>query len=261
MPEHFLIPPAHVPLSGDHYFDSTTAQAFLAGSTSRIRLASLVTILPLHQPVVLDKAIASLDWFSGGRATLAVGVGWLKEEFDAMGVPFAKRGRVTDEYLAAILELWHSDSPSYDGPFVSFHDVTFGPKPIQKPHPPIWIGGDADAAIRRAARFADGWSPWLTQPDQLPARLDFLRSQPGFDDRPFDICYSPGGLTIGEGHVETNDPNAQFGQSAQEIIDGCSKLANMGVTVSSVLPPPLPDLETFLDHMRWIAEDVVPHVP
>ena len=74
------------------------------------------------------------------------GVGWLEEEFRALGVPFAKRGRLADEYLAAMFELWHSDAPSFEGEFVSFHDVTFGPKPIRKPHPQIWVGGDADAA-------------------------------------------------------------------------------------------------------------------
>ena len=260
VPEHFVIPPAHVPLSGDHYFDATTTQAFLAGTTTRIDLVSLVTILPLHNPVVLAKAITTLDWFSGGRVVASVGIGWLKEEFDALGVPFHRRGRMTDEYLAAMLELWHSETPSFDGEFISFHDVTFGPKPVQRPHPRIWIGGDADAALRRAARFADGWAPWLTQPDHLPARLDFLRSQPGFDDRPFDVCYSPAGLSIGEGHVATNDPNAQFGSTAQELVDSCCKLAAMGVTATTVMPPALPGLEAFLDFTRWVAEDVIPHV-
>ena len=110
VPEHFVIPPAHVEFSGDHYFDATTVQAFLAGATSRITLGSVATILPLHHPIVLAKAIATLDWFSGGRALVTVGVGWLKEEFRALGVPFAKRGRLADEYLAAMFELWHSDA-------------------------------------------------------------------------------------------------------------------------------------------------------
>jgi probable F420-dependent oxidoreductase len=260
VPEHFLIPTAHVELSGDHYLDATTAQAFLAGATSRIALGSLVTLLPLHHPVIIAKAIATLDWLSGGRAIITVGVGWLKEEFDALGVSWTKRGRMTDEYLAAMFELWHSDSPSFDGEFISFHDVAFAPKPIQRPRPELWVGGDADATLRRAARFGDGWSPWLTPPDQLPARLDFLRSQPGLDDRPFEVCYSLAMLSIGADHVVTNDPNGKYGDTAEEIIDQVGTLKDLGVTVTSVMPPPLSDLEAYLDHMRWVAEDIIPQV-
>ncbi|MDT5198424.1 MAG: hypothetical protein QOH20_5178, partial [Mycobacterium sp.] len=118
LPEHFLTPTSHLELSGNHYFDATTAQAFVAGATSTIRIGSMVTILPLHNPIVLAKQIATFDWLSGGRAQITVGVGWLKEEYDAIGVPFSKRGRIADECLEAMFELWQSDSPSYDGEFV-----------------------------------------------------------------------------------------------------------------------------------------------
>ena len=97
LPEHFFTPTSHVEFSGNHYFDATTAQAFVAGATSTITLGSMVTILPLHNPIVAAKQIATLDWLSGGRAQVTVGVGWLKDEFDAIGVPFNKRGRMTDE--------------------------------------------------------------------------------------------------------------------------------------------------------------------
>src|ERR1700743_3275113 len=119
LPEHFLTPTSHLELSGDHYFDATTAQAFIAGATSTITVGSMVTILPLHRPVTMAKAIATLDWFSGGRSLVTFGVGWLKEEYDAMGVPFGKRGRMTDEYLAAIMELWRSEAPCMEGEFVN----------------------------------------------------------------------------------------------------------------------------------------------
>jgi probable F420-dependent oxidoreductase len=260
LPEHFLTPTAHIDLSGDHYFDATTAQAFVAGATSTITIGSMVTILPLHNPVNAAKAVATLDWFSGGRALTTVGVGWIKEEYDGMGVPFHSRGRMADEYLAAMFELWHSDAPVFAGEFVSFRDVVFGPKPVQKPHPPVWIGGDADGPLRRAARFGDGWAPWITMPDQLPARLDFLCSQPGFDDRPFSVFYSLAMLSVGAEHAVTNDPNAQFGQSAQQVIDNCGMLADRGVTDTWVNPPPVNDLNAYLDHMHWVAEEVVPKV-
>ena len=260
LPEHFLTASAHVDFAGNHYFDATTAQAFVAGATSTITIGSMVTILPLHNPVIAAKAIATLDWFSGGRAQITVGVGWSKDEYDAVGVPFGKRGRMADEYLAAMFELWHSDAPSFDGEFVSFHDVAFGPKPIARPHPVIWMGGDADAVLRRAARFGDGWAPWLTKPDELPAKMDYLRSQPGFDDRPFALFYSLAALSIGVEHAPTLDPNAQFGQSAQQVIDSCSMLAGHGVTDTWVNPPPLDDFNAYLDHLKWVAEDVIPKV-
>jgi probable F420-dependent oxidoreductase len=260
LPEHFFTPTSHVELSGNHYFDATTAQAFVAGATSTITLGSMVTILPLHNPIVAAKQIATLDWFSGGRAQITVGVGWLEEEFDAIGVPFHRRGRVTDEILAAMFELWHSDSPSYDGEFVRFDDIRFGPKPISSPHPTIWMGGDADAVLRRAARFGDGWAPWLTRPEELPAKLDYLRSQPGFDDRPFSVFYSLAVLSIGQEHAVVEDPSAQFGQSAQQVVDNCNMLAELGVTDTWVNPPPVDDVNAYLDHMQWVAEEVIPKV-
>ncbi|UVO11813.1 TIGR03619 family F420-dependent LLM class oxidoreductase [Mycobacterium sp. SVM_VP21] len=256
LPEHFLIPTAHRELSGDHYFEASTAQAFIAGATSTITVGSMVTILPLHHPVVIAKAIATLDWFSGGRSLVTFGVGWLKEEYDAMGVPFHLRGRMADEYLEAINELWMSESPCMEGEFVSFDNVAFGPKPARRPT--VWIGGDADAALRRAARFGDGWAPWLTKPTDLPARIDYLRSQPGFDDRPFAVSYSLAGLNIGEGHAVVSDPGSRIGESAEQIIDSCGRLTELGVTHTWVNPPALAGLDAYLDHMRWVAQEVIP---
>jgi probable F420-dependent oxidoreductase len=260
LPEHFFTPKAHIELSGDHYFDATTAQAFVAGATSTIAIGSMVTILSLHNPIIAAKQISTLDWFSGGRAQVTVGVGWLKDEFDAIGVPFNKRGQITDECLEAMFELWHSDSPSYDGEFVKFDDIAFGPKPISAPHPTVWMGGDADAVLRRAARFGDGWAPWLTKPDELPAKLDYLCSQPGFDDRPFSVFYSLAVLSIGQEHAIVDDPNAQFGQSAQQVVDNCNMLAERGVTDTWVNPPPVSDFTAYLDHLQWVAEEIIPKV-
>lgn len=260
LPEHFLTPSSHVELSGDHYFDATTAQAFVAGATSTITIGSMVTILPLHNPIVAAKQIATFDWLSGGRAQTTVGVGWLKEEYDAIGVPFNKRGRMADEYLEAMFELWHSDSPSFDGDFVKFDDIAFGPKPVSQPHPTIWMGGDADAVLRRAARFGDGWAPWLTKPEELPAKMDYLRSQPGFDDRPFSLFYSLAVLSIGQEHAIVDDPNAQFGQNAQQVVDNCNMLAERGVTDTWVNPPALEGFNAYLDHMQWVAEEIIPKV-
>lgn len=258
VPEHFLTPTAHVPLSGNHYFHASTAQGFFAGSTSRIQLGSMLTILPLHDPVILAKSIATLDWLSGGRAQVTFGVGWLRDEFDILRVPFEERGRRADEYLEAMFTLWHDENPSYHGDFVAFDEVAFGPKPIQHPHPPIWFGGDSDAAIRRSARFGDGWAPWQTKPEELPARLDLLRSSPGFDGRPFDVFFSLAAMNIGDEHAIVGAVNIAQA-SAQQSIDQCAELAGYGVTETWVSPPPVAGLPEYLDHLRWVAAEVIPH--
>lgn len=261
VPEHFLVPHAHVELSGPHYFHSTVAQAFLAGATSRILLNSSATLLPLQHPAVLAKAIATADWMSGGRITVTFGVGWDAEEFRLLGVPFHERGRMADEYLEAMIELWTSESPSYAGKYVAFDGVAFAPKPVQQPHPPIWIGGDADAQLRRAARFASGWFPFLTQPAEFPAKIDYLKSQPTYDGRPFEVCYGLGTSLIGEGHVVLDDPTQQPGMTAPEIIDKLGQFAELGVTMSAVPIPAVSGIEAYLDYAQWVIEEIKPHVP
>lgn len=261
VPEHFIIPAEHVELSGPHYLQSTVAQAYLAGATERIRLNSCVTVLPLQHPIVLAKALATADWMSSGRMMVTFGVGWLQREFDLLGVPFSERGRRADEYLAAIVELWTSESPQFSGKYVSFSEVAFEPKPVQRPHLPIWIGGDADAVLRRAARYASGWWSFLTPPERIAERIDFIKSQPGYDGRPFDVVHGMATTRVGEGHVARDDPNARPDMSAQEIIDRLSWLGEQGVTVSSVPLPSVRGVDEYLDYAQWVMEAVKPHVP
>ncbi|OBK38449.1 LLM class F420-dependent oxidoreductase [Mycobacterium sp. 1165196.3] len=258
VPEHFIVPKSHVELSGPHYFHSTVAQAFIAGATQRIRVNSFVTILPLQHPVVMAKALSTADWMSNGRITVTFGVGWDAEEFDILGVPFGERGRIADEYLAAILELWTSEAPSFDGHYVSFKDVAFEPKPVQKPHLPVWIGGDAEAVLKRAARFASGWSPFLTKPEDIPAKLDFIKSQPTYDGRDFEVVYGLGTSRVGEGHVVIDDPTQRPGMSAQEIIDQLGWFAELGVTMTGLPVPPVSDVNAYLDYAQWVIEDIKP---
>ncbi|OBF34264.1 LLM class F420-dependent oxidoreductase [Mycobacterium sp. ACS1612] len=261
IPEHFVVSNSHVDLSGPHYFHSTVAQAFLAGATQRIRLVSSVTLLPVQHPVVMAKAISTADWMSNGRIGVTFGVGWDAEEFKVLGVPFHERGRMADEYLAAIVELWTSDTPEFDGRYVSFKDVTFEPKPIQKPHVPIWIGGDAEPMLKRAAKYASGWFPWLTPPAEIPAKLDFIKSQPGYDGRPFEVLYGLGVSQIGEGHVVVDDPTQRPGMSVDEIIDQLGYFSELGVTITGVPIPPVPDVDAYLDYLQWVIEEVKPKVP
>lgn len=261
IPEHFVVPNSHVDLSGPHYFHSTVAQAFIAGATQRMQIISTVTLLPLQHPVVMAKALSTADWMSGGRIGVTFGVGWDAEEFAMLGVPFRERGRMADEYLAAIIELWTSDSPEFDGKYVSFKDIAFEPKPVQKPHLPIWIGGDADSALKRAARYASGWFPWLTPPADIPAKLDFIKSQPTYDGRPFEVLYGLGTSRVGEGHEVVDDPTQRAGMSAGEIIDQLGWYSELGVTVTGVTIPPVKGVNAYLDYLQWVIEEVKPKVP
>lgn len=261
VPEHFAIPREHVELSGPHYLQSTAAQAYLAGATSRIRLNSCITVLPLQHPLVLAKSLATADWMSSGRMMVTFGVGWLQREFELLGVPFHERGRIADEYLAAIIELWTSETPRFEGRYVAFDDIAFEPKPIQKPHLPVWIGGDADGALRRAAKHATGWWSFLTPPEQLAERIEFIKSQPDYDGRNFDVVHGMATRRVGEGHAVREDPDARSGMSAQEIVDRLCWLGEQGVTVSAVPLPAVSGVAEYLDYAQWVIEEIKPKVP
>ena len=160
------------------FYDPFVTLAWLAGQTEHIELGTTVALLPYRHPLLTARMAANIDQFSGGRFVFGVGVGWSEPEFAALGVPFGQRGAITDEYLAAITELWAGEVASMNGRFVSFGDVATGPRPARRPRPPIWVGGSSAAGIRRAARFGDAWHP-------IDPRLDWLREvgQPGLCPR------------------------------------------------------------------------------
>ena len=145
--------------------EQLTAIAWLAGQTKRIRFHTSVMVVP-HRPAVLTaKILATIDVLSKGRLSVGCGAGWMAEEFAALGAPpFAERGAVTDECLQAFRALWTQDNPRFDGKYIRFADIMFTPKPVQKPHPPLWIGGESPPALRRAAKLGDGWYPIPSNP-------------------------------------------------------------------------------------------------
>jgi len=260
IPEHLIIPREHVEMSGAHYFHATAAQGYFAGATERIRIGTGVTLLALQHPITMAKGLSTIDWLSGGRIEVAFGVGWLEGEFEALGVPFHERGRIADEYLAAIIELWTKENASFEGKYVSFRDVVLEPKPVQKPYLPIWMGGDSDAALKRAARFATGWVPFLTTPDQYPARLDFIKSQPDFKGGTFEVGHTAAAERIGEGHVARNSENFTPTHGLQRLVDRISYLKGQGVTTFTFAVPKVADGEAYLDHAQWFIEEVKPRV-
>lgn len=166
--DHLAITPDVAARYPAPFYDPFTGLAWLAGLTRRVELGTTVVILPYRHPLETARLAANVDRLSGGRFILGVGVGWARQEFEALGVPFERRGAMSNDYLAAITRLWTRDVASYDGQFVSFRNVHTAPRPVRSPHPPIWVGGPSDAALRRAARFGDAWHP-------IRVRIGWLR--------------------------------------------------------------------------------------
>ena len=260
VPEHHIIPRSHVELSGPHYLSAYPAMAFYAGATEKIRVNSCIAILPVQHPIITAKALSTMDWLSSGRVTVTFAVGWLKEEFDLLGVSYNERGAMSEEYIQAIIALWTREEPVFEGKYVSFRDVAFEPKPFQKPHPPIWMGGDAYAVLKRTARYASGWWPFLTKAEDIPDRIDFIKSQPDYNGHLNDVFYGFATSRVGEGHAVIDDPKARPGMTKPEIIDRLGGLSDLGVTMSSVPIPRVGSVAEYMDYTQWVAEEIMPDI-
>jgi probable F420-dependent oxidoreductase len=177
--EHVVLPDPQVPPSPSDpqtpFLDPAVALSHIAAHTSRIRLGTGVIILPQRNPVVLAKELASVDVVSNGRLIFGLGAGYLEPEFRALGAPFEERGDVTDEAINAIKALWTMEKPTYKGRFFSFGQIDAQPRPVQKPHPPIVVGGMSRLGVLRAARFGNGWYGFLTDIDSTAERIEWLR--------------------------------------------------------------------------------------
>jgi probable F420-dependent oxidoreductase len=173
--DHVVVPRANVSNFGETVFDPLVTLAVIAGATTRVRLGTTVLIVPYRQAVVTAKMISSLDALSGGRFVLGIGAGWVAAESAMLGVPFAERGAMTDEHLRAMRELWTSEAPRFAGKYTQFSELHFAPRPVQKPHPPIWVGGHSKAALRRTVEFGAAWHPINRPVDELRAGVAELR--------------------------------------------------------------------------------------
>jgi probable F420-dependent oxidoreductase len=158
-------------------YDPFVSLSFIAANTTRIGLGTSVLIVPYRNPIATAKLLATLDRMSGGRLIAGVGVGWNEIEFKALGVPFQERGARTTEYLRIWQACWAPGKVSFDGRFFSFADMHVSPKPVRQPHPPIWVGGSSDAALRRAAAFGEVWQPTPTPIAELIERRNYLRHE------------------------------------------------------------------------------------
>jgi len=231
--DHVVVPHANVKNFGETVYDPLVTLSVIAGATSRVLLGTTVLIVPYRNAVVTAKMISSLDALSGGRFVFGIGAGWLAAESAALGVPFTERGAMTDEYLAAMQELWTKQEPSFAGTYTQFDGLIFEPKPVQKPHPPIWVGGHSKAALRRTAQFGAAWHPINRAPEELRAGMAELARQcqargraavPALSPRSDVRVLRPGQSAPASshaGHVLAGEPAA--------LIDQISELASCGV--------------------------------
>ena len=244
-----------------------TLAGWLAAKTARIRLVLAVLVVP-HRPAVLAaKQLATLDVLSGGRLTVGIGAGWLKAEFDAVvTTPFAERGAVTDEYLAAFRTLWTEEKPVISGKYVRYNGLLLEPKPVQKPHPPIWVGGESGPSVRRAARLGDAWYPIGTNNahllDSLPryrAGIERLRRATEAAGRTRDAV----ALTYRvKRYGEALAPQASDGErrlfsgSERDIVGDIQGLRDLGVTAID-FDFEHPDPDAVIAQMRTFRERVL----
>jgi probable F420-dependent oxidoreductase len=178
--------PASAPLP-----DPLVTHAFIAACTRRIRLATGVMLLPQRNPVYTAKHVATLDWLSGGRFDCTIGLGWSSEEFEACDVPWAERGARAEDYVGVMRSLWSDPVSSFEGRFYSLKPCRQYPKPVQRPHPPLWFGGWTDAALSRAARLGNGWYGFDLAAEAVAERIARLRTFIAEQGRPADsikIC-------------------------------------------------------------------------
>lgn len=182
------------------YLDPLAVLCFIAGTTRRVRLGTHVLVLPYRHPLVTAKLVGTLDNLSGGRVDLGIGVGWMREEFEALDSPsYERRGAVTDEQVRVLKAVWTEDVASFEGEFYRFDRLGAHPHPVQKPHPPIWVGGHTPPALRRTARLADGWLPIGARPPadlpphEIAAALEVIRAEAekaGRNPSSLRVCFS-----------------------------------------------------------------------
>jgi probable F420-dependent oxidoreductase len=213
---------------------------FVAAHTSQLKLGTGILIVPQRNPGILAKEVATLDKLSGGRVILGVGAGWLEEEFDALGVPFARRGARLDDYVGALRALWADDKASYEGEFVSLRDVYSMPNPEQK-SVPIVIGGHSEAAARRAGRIGDGFFPGNVDMEKLEALFGVMRSTATEAGR------DPDAIEITSGGAGVLGPDA---------LEGVKRFADLGVS-RIVIPPLAFDAEGIGPALAQYGENVI----
>ena len=219
--DHIALPSALADPPQQPRIEAVVALTYIAALTTRVRLCFGVIVLPQRQPVLLAKQLASIDVLSKGRLTVGVGVGYIEPELRTLGASLADRGARTDEYLDAMRTLWDEQAPSFEGRFVSFADVVQRPRPAQRPHPPIVVGGESPSAFRRAVQSGDGWYGWDLDLERTAEALAALRETASHHTRPDGL---------GELEITITPPGTPD-------VDTARRYADLGVHRLALQPP------------------------
>jgi probable F420-dependent oxidoreductase len=245
--EHVVLPDPQAPPSPmaptDRILDPVIALTYAAAVTTTVRLGTGIIILPQRNPLVLAKELASLDVLSNGRLIFGIGVGYLEPEFRAIGAPFEDRGAVSDEYLAAMRAIWSEAKPAYRGRFVSFADVQAHPQPVQRPHPPIVVGGRSAAAFRRAVRFGNGWYGFGMAPDATRRAVEGLREAGATVERP---------AALGELEISITP-----GRGVGVDLATCEQYAALGVHRMVLMPPARLDTDGLERYVESAGKELI----
>ncbi len=265
--DHVVMPEKHLGSFSEVFYDPFMLLSYIAAETSTIELGTSVIILPYRNPVVVAKMIATLDVLSEGRVIFGVGPGWMREEYDALSIPYEKRGARTNEYIRAIKELWVNDDPKYKGKFCSFSDIKFYPKPLQKPHPPVFIAGASDYAIKRAVELGDGWQPTWVSPEDVKegiSKLETVAAEKGKDLSNFTYSVRNRLHIIDADYQANNDNNSESDDppfllrgTVSEITKSIKDYKKLGVS-HIVLDPVVESLDDVFDTMEIVSREIMP---
>jgi hypothetical protein len=273
IPEHIIMSTSHAPQMGARWVHSLSAAGFVLGATTRISVICLV-VVPLHNPIELAKALSTLDYMSGGRVIPMCMVGEQDWEYAVLrSPPFSERGRVMDECMDAMIELWTADRPRYSGAYVSFDEVVFDPKPVQDPLP-LWFGGRTKAAMRRIGRIGDGWMNTQIPRALIPSWIEYVEQRPGFVGRarPLEVSAL---LWEGVRDPYTHEVLERPTVIAEKdpVLEQIDELARLGVTMTGAdmvlgsglyasdepgSPKPVGSFAEYLERLEWFAETILP---
>ena len=247
---------------GMQWLDPLVTLALVSAVTDRVRLGTSVLVLPYRNPVNLAAEAAALDVLSDGRFVLGVGAGWMREEFGALGIDAAERGARTDEHIEVLRALWTQDPASFSGRFSSFDGIVLATTPRTEGGPPVWVGGNTDVALRRAARLGDGWHGFEVYPEDMPGvreRLARVAGEAGRDPGDLALSVVRGLIPPGREDESFIPERRMLGGSAAQIVEELGRYAEHGVEdvviQVSLLAPLVPEA------LEWVAGEVLPQLP
>ena len=255
--DHVIVPKELDIVYKRRMLDPLTVLGYLAGVTDRVKIGSSVIILPYRNPITLAKELASIDVLSGGRLIFGAAAGWMEGEFRALNAEFEQRGEVADEHLRVIRALWSSAEPSYESDRFTIRDMSFSPETVQRPHPPIWIGGRSKRAMRRAVELADGWHPNQLEPEGVAEGMEYMKrlaERRGRSDVPVvsiraDVSFQGPG----------RPGRAEMVGEPKEIADRVHRYAEIGVRHVAISFPEVP-FDEAMALLERFASEVKPRV-